>query len=244
VPQQAVDPQDAALLDAVVVRWVAEQQRRHPEVDRFCPWMRATALATTARGPREAGTSAPCSRLEPLPVVLAAHDPLAALLADLRGAVIEVCEIPLAIRACHAGRRVASATAQQWIDRLEAARHRNALDDELERIERNSLIVVDVIGSASVARAEEHARYLRSGGRSADRFAVLSRRAVILGLAYNGRDGRRARTSCSPSGGEHGTACRLRRGKAGEAHRSGHIVVYRLDSTPHEVGLVPEAGAA
>jgi hypothetical protein len=30
------------------------------------------------------------------------------------------------------------------------------------RIERNSLIVVDVIGSASVARAEERARYPRS----------------------------------------------------------------------------------
>ncbi len=33
----------------------------------------------------------------------------------------------LAIRACHAGHRVAFATAQQWIDRLETAQHRNGL---------------------------------------------------------------------------------------------------------------------
>ncbi len=41
----------------------------------------------------------------------------------------------LAIKACQAGHRVAFATAQQWIDRLEQAQHRNALDAELRRLE-------------------------------------------------------------------------------------------------------------
>ena len=56
--------------------------------------------------------------------------------------------IALAIKACQAGHRVAFATAQQWVDRLEQAQHRNALDDELRRIERYALIVVDEIGSS------------------------------------------------------------------------------------------------
>ena len=34
--------------------------------------------------------------------------------------------IALAIKACQAGHRVAFATARQWVDRLEAAQHRNA----------------------------------------------------------------------------------------------------------------------
>ena len=54
--------------------------------------------------------------------------------------------IALAIKACQAGHRVAFATAQQWIDRLEQAQHRNALDAELRRLDRYSLLVVDEIG--------------------------------------------------------------------------------------------------
>jgi DNA replication protein DnaC len=54
--------------------------------------------------------------------------------------------IALSIRACQAGHRVAFATAQQWVDRLEAAQHRNALDDELRRLERYHLLIVDEIG--------------------------------------------------------------------------------------------------
>jgi IstB-like ATP binding protein len=46
----------------------------------------------------------------------------------------------------------AFATAQQWVDRLEAAQHRNALDDELRRIERYALIVVDEIGYLPLER--------------------------------------------------------------------------------------------
>ncbi len=49
-----------------------------------------------------------------------------------------------------ASRRVRDRSA--WVDRLEAAQHRNALDDELRRIERYSLIVVDEIGYLPLER--------------------------------------------------------------------------------------------
>jgi DNA replication protein DnaC len=58
----------------------------------------------------------------------------------------------LSIKACQAGHRVAFATAQQWIDRLESAQHSNALDAELRRIERYALIVVDEIGYLPLER--------------------------------------------------------------------------------------------
>ena len=60
--------------------------------------------------------------------------------------------IALAIKACQAGHRVAFATAQQWIDRLEQAQHRNALDNELRRLERYSLLIVDEIGYLPLER--------------------------------------------------------------------------------------------
>jgi DNA replication protein DnaC len=60
--------------------------------------------------------------------------------------------IALSIKACQAGHRVAFATAQQWVDRLEAAQHRNALDDELRRLERYHLLVVDEIGYLPLER--------------------------------------------------------------------------------------------
>jgi DNA replication protein DnaC len=60
--------------------------------------------------------------------------------------------IALALKACHGGHRVAFATAQQWIDRLETAQHRNALNAELKRLERYSLIVVDEIGYLPLER--------------------------------------------------------------------------------------------
>ena len=60
--------------------------------------------------------------------------------------------IALSIKACQAGHRVAFATAQQWVDRLEAAQHRNALDEELRRLERYHLLVVDEIGYLPLER--------------------------------------------------------------------------------------------
>ena len=60
--------------------------------------------------------------------------------------------IALAIKACQHGHRVAFATAQQWVDRLDAAQHRNALDDELRRLERYELMVVDEIGYLPLER--------------------------------------------------------------------------------------------
>jgi hypothetical protein len=64
---QAFDAQHVARFDRVVVGGIAEEQRCDAELTRFWPWMRANALAMTARRPRKAGTSAPCSRMEPCP---------------------------------------------------------------------------------------------------------------------------------------------------------------------------------
>ncbi|MFJ2614755.1 IS21-like element helper ATPase IstB [Streptomyces sp. NPDC087529] len=52
----------------------------------------------------------------------------------------------LAIRACQAGHRVAFATAAQWVDRLAATHHTGRLQDELVRLGRYPLIVIDEVG--------------------------------------------------------------------------------------------------
>ena len=52
----------------------------------------------------------------------------------------------LAIRACQAGHRVLFATATEWVDRLAAAHHNGRLQDELLRLGRYPLIVVDEVG--------------------------------------------------------------------------------------------------
>jgi DNA replication protein DnaC len=50
----------------------------------------------------------------------------------------------LGIKACPHGYRVAFATAQQWVSRLEEAQERNTLDQELRRLERFQLLIVDL----------------------------------------------------------------------------------------------------
>jgi DNA replication protein DnaC len=52
----------------------------------------------------------------------------------------------LAVRACQAGHRTAFATAAQWVDRLAAAHAAGRLQDELVRLGRYPLIVVDEVG--------------------------------------------------------------------------------------------------
>ncbi|WP_431675965.1 IS21-like element helper ATPase IstB [Kitasatospora sp. KL5] len=52
----------------------------------------------------------------------------------------------LAVRACQAGHRVAFATAAQWVDRLAAAHQADRLQDELVKLGRYPLIVVDEVG--------------------------------------------------------------------------------------------------
>jgi DNA replication protein DnaC len=54
--------------------------------------------------------------------------------------------IGLSIRACHAGHRVVFATAAEWVDRLAAAHSNNRLHDELRRLGRYPLIVIDEVG--------------------------------------------------------------------------------------------------
>jgi DNA replication protein DnaC len=52
----------------------------------------------------------------------------------------------LAIRACQAGHRVQVATASQWVARLAEGHHAGRLQDELIRLGRYPLLVVDEVG--------------------------------------------------------------------------------------------------
>ena len=52
----------------------------------------------------------------------------------------------IAIRACQAGHRVLFATASEWVDRLATAHHDGRLQDELRRLGRYPLLVVDEVG--------------------------------------------------------------------------------------------------
>jgi DNA replication protein DnaC len=52
----------------------------------------------------------------------------------------------IAIRACQAGHRVAFATAAQWVARLAEAHHAGRLQDELTRLGRTPLLVIDLSG--------------------------------------------------------------------------------------------------
>ena len=52
----------------------------------------------------------------------------------------------IAIRACQAGHRVLFATASEWVDRLATADHDGRLQDELRRLGRYPLLVIDEVG--------------------------------------------------------------------------------------------------
>ena len=54
--------------------------------------------------------------------------------------------IGIAIRACQAGHRVLFATASEWVARLAEAHHTGRLQQELVRLGRYPLIVVDEVG--------------------------------------------------------------------------------------------------
>ena len=54
--------------------------------------------------------------------------------------------IALGVRACQAGHRVAFATAAQWVDRLGAAHNQDHLHDELVRLGRIPLLIIDEVG--------------------------------------------------------------------------------------------------
>jgi DNA replication protein DnaC len=60
--------------------------------------------------------------------------------------------IALALKACERGYRVAFATAQEWVSRLEAAQDRNQLEHELRRLERYHLLIVDEVGYLPLER--------------------------------------------------------------------------------------------
>ncbi|MFL5889325.1 MAG: ATP-binding protein, partial [Solirubrobacteraceae bacterium] len=75
--------------------------------------------------------------------------------------------IALGIRACVAGQRVAFATATEWIARLGDPQRVGRFEDELKRLGRIPLLVVDEIGA--LARAAPLRLALRAWLRSAAR---------------------------------------------------------------------------
>ena len=54
--------------------------------------------------------------------------------------------IALGIRACLAGHRVCFASATEWVTRLQTAQHDRRLDDEILRLSRIPLVIVDEVG--------------------------------------------------------------------------------------------------
>ncbi len=54
--------------------------------------------------------------------------------------------IGLSIKACQSGHRVAFATAAEWVDRLAQAHRNDTLHDELRRLSRYPLLVIDEVG--------------------------------------------------------------------------------------------------
>lgn len=54
--------------------------------------------------------------------------------------------IALGIRACQAGHRVAFATAAQWVDRLAEAHTTGKLQDELTKLARIPVLIIDEVG--------------------------------------------------------------------------------------------------
>ena len=63
----------------------------------------------------------------------------------------------IAIRACQAGHRVQFATASQWVARLAEAHHAGRLQDELVRLGRYPLLVIDL------CRARDYAEVSAAG---------------------------------------------------------------------------------
>jgi len=99
--------------------------------------------------------------------------------------------IALGIRACQAGNRVAFATAQDWVARLEAAQERNSLEAELRRLERYHVLVVDEVGYlplerqaanllfALVARRYERGSIIVTSNRSFEQWGEILGDAMV-----------------------------------------------------------------
>jgi DNA replication protein DnaC len=58
--------------------------------------------------------------------------------------------IALGVHTARRGFRVAFASAQEWVGRLAAAKRAGRLEDELERLRRTPLVIVDEVGDIPV----------------------------------------------------------------------------------------------
>ena len=97
----------------------------------------------------------------------------------------------LGMKACEQGYRVAFATAQEWVSRLEGAQDRTGLEAELRRLERYHLLVVDEVGYlplerqaanllfALVSRRYERASIIVTSNRSFEHWGEILGDAMI-----------------------------------------------------------------
>jgi DNA replication protein DnaC len=82
--------------------------------------------------------------------------------------------IGLGIKAAQAGHRVLFATATEWVTRLQAAHHAGRLADELTRLSRYGLLIVDL------CRARDYAEEVPVGARSGLTGVVLLAAGALL----------------------------------------------------------------
>jgi hypothetical protein len=79
----------------------------------------------------------------------------------------------LALRACEHGYRVAFATAQEWVSRLEQAQDRNQLEQELRRLERYHLLF------ALVSRRSERGSIIVTSNRGFEQWGEILGDAMV-----------------------------------------------------------------
>ena len=99
----------------------------------------------------------------------------------------------LALKACQQGYRVAFATAQEWVSRLEQAQDRNQLEQELRRLERYHLLVVDEVGYLPLERQAANLLFaLVSRRYERGSIAIQQPRVRAVGRDPRRRHGRRS----------------------------------------------------
>ena len=114
--------------------------------------------------------------------------------------------IGLGIRACQAGHRVAFATAAEWVARLAVAHHAGRLQDEITKLGRTPLLIIDLCRGWNYADPRPMVG-LRPCGGGLRALVDDPRLGIVTGLPGTPATGRRARRAPSPGSGtglEHG----------------------------------------
>ena len=100
-----------------------------------------------------------------------------------------------AIRACLAGHRVAFRTATEWVALLADAQRHGRLDDELDRLQRIPLLIVDEVGYIPFDPQAANLMFMLVSRRYERATPDRHHQQAVLGL---GRDLRRRRSPPPP----------------------------------------------